>query len=305
MKIIVTGGAGFIGSHIVDSLVEKGADVHVIDNYTASKREDRINKKATYHEVDIRDYKSLAPVVKGAKYLFHEAALPSVQISIEQPLETFSVNAQGTINVLQAAHEGGVERVIFASTCAVYGDQETMPLVENMTPYPKSPYGAQKLTSEVMCRMWSEVYGLQTVCLRYLNVYGPRFNLRGAYTAALGKFILQRLEDKPMTIWGDGTQTRDYIHVSDIVNANLLAMKSTKVGAGEVINIGTGKSISVNELAKLIGGPVTHEEGRKESKHVLVDLSKAKNLLGYEPMISLEKGVSELKELCASKKITA
>lgn len=304
MKIVVTGGAGFIGSHIVDSLVERGADVHIIDNYVAGKREDRINKKATYHEVDIRDYKSLAPIVKGSKYLFHEAALPSVQISIEQPLETFSVNAQGTANVLQSAYEGGVERVIYASTCATYGDQETMPLTENMHTRPKSPYGAQKLMGEVMCRMWSDVYGLPTVSLRYLNIYGPRFNLRGAYTAALGKFILQRLEDKSMTIWGDGTHTRDYTHVSDAVNANLLAMESDKVGTGEVINIGTGRSISVNELAKLIGGPVIHEEGRAESKHVLADISKAKNLLGYEPMISLEKGVKELKELCALKKIT-
>jgi nucleoside-diphosphate-sugar epimerase len=149
--------------------------------------------------------------------------------------------------------------------------------------------------------MWSDVYGLSTVSLRYLNIYGPRFNLRGAYTAALGKFILQRLEDKPMTIWGDGAQTRDYTHVSDVVNANLLAMESDKVGAGEVINIGTGKSLSVNELAKLIGGPVVHEEGRKESKHVLADISKAKDLLGFKPMISLEKGVEELKKLCVSK----
>lgn len=297
MKVVITGGAGFIGSHLVDAYIERGADVQVVDTFVAGQREDRINPKATYHEIDIRDYDALAPVIKGAEYLFHEAALPSVQYSIDHPVETFSVNAQGMVNVLKAAQEGGVKRVLFASTGAVYGDQEKMPLTEDMLPRPKSPYGLHKYLGELLCRQWSEIYGLPTVCLRFPNIYGPRFNLRGAYTTAIGKFILQKAKGESLTIFGDGTHTRDYVHVSDIIRAKILAMESEKVGRGEVINIGTGKNISINELAILIGGPVIHGKERLESAHVQMDFTLAKKLLGYEPRIALEDGIAELKKL--------
>ena len=294
-KAVVTGGAGFVGSHIVDALVEKGFDTHIVDNYAAGKREDRFNAKATYHEVDIRDYDKLAPVLKGAKYVFHEAALPRVQFSIENPLETFSVNAQGTASVLRAAHEGGVKRVIYAASSSAYGDQEQLPLTEDMPAEPKSPYGLQKYMGELMCKLWSDVYQLETVSLRYFNVYGLRFDPNGPYALVMGKFILQRSQGKPLTIWGDGTHTRDYTNAKDIVRANLLAMESDKVGHGEVINIGGMRNISVNEIAAMIGGPVVHEPERLEPAHTLADTTRAKELLGWQPSVRLEDGIAEMK----------
>lgn len=296
-KIVVTGGAGFIGSHLVKAHLEKGYDVHVVDNYAGGKRADRIHEGATYHEVDIRDYALLAPVVSGAKYLFHEAALPRVQFSIENPELTFSVNAAGFITVLRAAHEGGVARVVYAASSSAYGDQPVLPLAEDMPAMPKSPYGLQKYIGELSARLWSEVYQLSTVSLRYFNVYGPGFDPEGAYALVIGKFLKQRMAGEPMTITGDGTQTRDFTHVSDIVRANMLAAESPKVGKGETINIGAGRNVSVNDLAAMIGGPVTHVAPRLEPHDTRADNRKAKELLGWEPSVALEDGIAELKKL--------
>lgn len=295
-KAVVTGGAGFIGSHLVAELIKRGFDVHVVDNYAGGKREDRINPKATYHEVDIRDYDKLAPVIAGASYVFHEAALPRVQFSIEHPQETFSVNVDGLVSVLRASHEGGVKRLIYAASSSAYGDQETMPLSEDLPAQPKSPYGLQKYIGELSCRLWSEVYGLSTVSLRYFNVYGPSFDPNGPYALVIGKFLLQKSKGEALTITGDGTHTRDFTYVRDTVNANMLAMESDKVGKGEVINIGAGRNVSVNEVAAMIGGPVVHVEPRLEPAHTLADNRKAKELLGWEPTIKLEDGIAELKK---------
>lgn len=295
-KVVVTGGAGFIGSHIVDALVERGDEVHVVDNYAGGKREDRINKLATYHEVDIRDYDKIALIIAGAEFVFHEAAVPRVPYSIEHPIETFSVNAGGTISVLRAAHAGGVKRLIYAASSSAYGDQEKFPLSEDMEPHPKSPYGLQKYVGELSCRLWSEVYGLPTVSLRYFNVYGPRFDPEGAYALVIGKFLKQRKSGKPLTITGDGTQTRDFTHVRDVVAANLLAAESPKVGKGEVINIGAGRNVSVNQLAALVGGPSVHVEPRLEPHDTLADTRKARELLGWEPRVAIEEGIAELKK---------
>jgi nucleoside-diphosphate-sugar epimerase len=295
-KAVITGGGGFIGSHIADALVAKGFDVHVIDTFVAGRFEDRINPKATYHEIDIRDYEKISPVLKGAAYVFHEAALPRVQFSIENPIETFAVNVDGLVATLKAAHEGGVRRFVFASSGSVYGDQEVMPLTEDMSAQPKSPYGLQKQIGELTCKVWSEVYGLPTVCLRYFNVYGSRMDPNGAYALAVGKFIKQRQDGQPITIWGDGSHSRDFTHVTDVVNANLLAAESTKVGKGEIINIGAGKNRTVNELAAAVGGPTVNEPERLEPAHALADNRRAKELLGWEPSISLEDGVMELKK---------
>ncbi len=296
-KVVVTGGAGFIGSHIVRALLDQGYEVHVIDNFAGGKRPDRLDSRAVYHELDIRDVEKITPVIAGAKYVFHEAALPRVQFSIEQPLETMAVNVTGTANVLRAAHQGGVSRVVLASSGSVYGDQETMPLVESLPPLPKSPYGMHKYMLEVMSKVWSEVYGLPTVCLRYFNVYGPGMDPEGAYALAVAKFLKQRQEGKPITIWGDGSHTRDFTHVRDIVQANLLAAESPKVGRGDVINVGAGSNVSVMELARLIGGPVVHEEERLEPKHSLADNTKARELLGWKPQVAFADGIAELKTL--------
>ena len=296
-KIVVTGGAGFIGSHIVKAFVERGDEVHVVDNYAGGKREDRINPKATYHEVDVREYDKLAPIVAGADYVFHEAALPRVQFSIENPELTFSVNVGGTVSVLRAAHEGKVKRLIYAASSSAYGDQATMPLSEDMPAMPKSPYGLQKYIGELSLRLWAEVYGLPTVSLRYFNVYGPGFDPNGAYALVIGKFLKQRMAGEPLTITGDGTQTRDFTHVNDIVRANILAAESPNVGKGETINIGAGRNMSVNDLAALIGGPSVHIDPRLEPHDTRADNRKAKDLLGWEPTIKLEDGIAELKKL--------
>lgn len=296
-KVVVIGGAGFIGSHLTDALIERGYDTHIIDNLSGGKREN-VNTKATLHEVDIRNLDDIKPIIKGAKYVFHLAALPRVQFSIENPLETHEVNVTGTQNVLIAAKEGGVERVIYSSSGgSAYGDQKTMPLVETMVANPKSPYGLHKYVGELYAKVWNIVYGLETVSLRYFNVYGPRINPDGAYPLAIGKFLKQRKEGKPMTIWGDGTQTRDFTHVKDVVNANLLAAESKKVGKGEVLNIGAGKNFSVNQLAELVGGPVVHEPSRLEPHDSLADNSLARELLGWKPEVALEDGIKELKKI--------
>ena len=293
---MVVGGAGFIGSHLTDALVRRGCEVHVIDNLSGGKRE-YLNQEAVFHKADIRNLDSIAPIIKGARYVFHCAALPRVQYSIEHPVETNEVNVTGTVHVLIAAQEGGVKRVIYSASSSAYGDQSTLPLVETMTPNPKSPYGLQKYVGELYCKVWSEVHGLETVSLRYFNVYGPRLNPDGAYALAIGKFLKQRKEGTPLTIWGDGTQTRDFTHVRDVVRANLLAMESKKVGKGEVINIGAGRNFSVNQLAKLIGGKVVHEPPRMEPHDTLADNSLAKKLLGWKPEVTLEEGIGELKRL--------
>ena len=294
VKVVITGGAGFIGSHLADALVQNGYEVQVIDNLSGGKREN-LNPKTIFHKVDIRALEAIKPIIKSAKFVFHCAALPRVQYSVEHPVETNEVNVTGTLNVLIASQEGGVKRVIYSGSSSAYGDQPKLPLAETMFPNPKSPYGLQKYIGDLYCKVWSEVYALETVSFRYFNVYGPRLNPDGAYALAIGKFLKQRKAGRPLTIWGDGTQTRDFTHARDVVRANLLAMESKKVGKGEVINIGAGRNFSVNQLAKLIGGPVVHEPPRIEPHDTLADNSLARKLLGWNPEVTLENGIAELK----------
>ena len=292
-KVVVTGGAGFIGSHLVDALIEEGYDVHVIDNLVNGKKEN-VNAKAKFHKKDITDLKALQSVFKKADYVFHLAALPRVQFSIKYPIESHNANVNGTLNVLIAAHKAQVKKVIYSASSSAYGDQKTMPLVETMLPMPKSPYGLQKQIGESYCRVWSEVYGLPTVCLRYFNVYGPRNSADGAYALVISKFIEQMRKDKALTITGTGKQTRDFTHVRDIVAANILAMKSTRVGKGEVINIGAGNNVSINEIARMIGGTIEYIPARLEPQNTLANNSLARKLLGWKPQVSIEKGIKEL-----------
>jgi nucleoside-diphosphate-sugar epimerase len=293
-KVIVTGGAGFIGSNAVDALAEKGFDVHIVDNMSGGKKEN-VNPKATLHEVDIRDLESLKPIFVGATFVFHFAALPRVQFSIENPILTNDVNINGTQNVLIASQLAGVKRVIYSASSSAYGNQSTMPLIETMLPQPLSPYGMQKYVGEHICRIWSEVFGIETVSLRYFNVYGPRQSDEGAYALVIARFLKQKREGQKMTITGDGLQTRDFTHVRDVVRANILAMESDKVGKGEVMNIGAGNNKSVLEIAKLIGGEYEFIPARIEPKNTLADNKKARELIGWEPLEDFEKGVEELK----------
>lgn len=292
-KVIVTGGAGFIGGHLVDALVVEKYDVHVIDNLSAGKREN-VNTEATLHVTDIRNADDLSLLFSGTQYVFHLAALPRVQYSIENPQQTHEINLSGTLNVLIAAKDAGAERVIFAASSAAYGDQETSPFKEDAAPNPKSPYGLQKLMGEQYCAFFSKHYGLPTVSLRYFNAYGPRLNPDGAYALVLAEFLKLRKQGKPLPITGDGSQTRDFVHVSDIVRATLLAATSNKVGHGEVINIGIGKGCSIAHLAELVGGPIEHLPARYEPHDTLADIEKAHKLLGWSPRIHIEEGMREL-----------
>lgn len=293
LKAVVVGGAGFIGSHLVNFLIDQEMEVRVVDNLVAGKREN-VNVKAELLVADIRDREAIAPVFVKADYVFHLAALPRVQYSIEHPLETHEVNITGMLNVLLAARDAKVKRVIYSASSSAYGDQILMPLYEDMPANPKSPYGLHKYLGELYCRVMSEVYNLSTVSLRYFNVYGPGQDPNGPYALVIGRFLKQRAEGKPLTVTGDGKQTRDFTHVRDVVRANWLAATSDQVGRGEVINIGAGNSISINQLAKIIGGPVEYVSARLEPKHTLADITKANKLLGWSPEIVFEHGLEEL-----------
>ena len=295
-KIIVTGGAGFIGSHIVDELIDEGYEVHIVDNLCAGKKEN-VNLKAILHIVDIRDREKLIPIFKNTKYVFHEAALPRVQYSIENPIETHEINVTGLLNVLEASKVNNVKRVIFASSSAIYGDSDILPTTEVMEANPLSPYAVHKYIGEIYLKLYAKIYNLETICLRYFNVYGTRFDPDGAYPLVIGYFLKLFKQNKPLTITGNGNQTRDFTHVSDVVKANLLAMKSDKAGKGEIINIGGGHRYSINYIAKLIGGKIKYIPPRIEPRDTEADISKAKELLGWEPTVKIEEGILELKNL--------
>ena len=300
-KIIVTGGAGFIGSHITDRLVKDGHSVVILDNLSSGKK-NQINKKAKFINADIKNLNEIKKYFKGAEYVFHLAAQSRLQPSIIDPAVTFHDNINGTLNVLIAARDMGVRRVIFSASSSVYGDQKTFPLKEDaLIQGYKTPYGLTKHMGEHMCRLFSGLYGLETVSLRYFNVYGPRQVTEGAYATVIGIFLRQLENNEPITIVSPGTIRRDFTHVSDIVNANICAMKSKKVGKGEVVNIGTGRNYSINEVASLILSKVK-PQGKKvyipkrlgEAKISLADNKKAWQLLGWKPKVSFDEGISML-----------
>lgn len=297
-RYLVTGGAGFIGTNLVKALLADGHAVRVLDNYSAGKIPERFQSDAEYVAGDIRDRKALDNAMAGIQGVFHLAAVPRVPYSVEHPLETNEHNVGGTLNVLLAARDAGVKRVVFATSSSVYGGNKgEVALTEDMTPEPKSPYALQKLTGQEYCRLFSELYGFETVSLCYFNVYGPYLDPEGAYALVIGKFLRQRKNNEPLTICGDGEYYRDYTHVSDVARANILAMTKDTVGNGEVINIGCNRPCSVNELAKLIGGPAVNIPPRLgDVRYSRADHTKAKKLLGWEPTIQLEEGIRMLKD---------
>lgn len=298
-KFIVTGGAGFVGSHIVDMLIARGDEVHVVDNFLTGKRE-RLNPKAVLHEEDIRNFEKLATIFSGAEGIFHTAAQPRMQYSISQPKLTNDINITGTLNVLLAARDARVRRVVYSASSSAYGSRHPMPLKEDMCTEPIIPYAIQKRVGEQYCEMTSRFYGVETVSLRYFNVYGPRQTtaVDGPYATVVGIFLEQRKNGTPMTVVPDGRQRRDFTHVYDIARGNLLAMSSDQVGKGEIINLGTGANTSVIEVAELIGGPWEFGPERKgEVRETLADNRKAKDLLGWKPEIKFEDGIEELKKL--------
>jgi len=294
--VVVTGGAGFIGSHLVDALVARGLRVRVVDNFTTGRRES-LNPAAELLTADIRDATTLPPAFAGADCVFHTAALPRVMVSIEHPVETHMTNVVGTLNVLVAARDSGVRRVVYSGSSSVYGDQPILPLTESMAPNPLNPYALQKLTGEQYTRIFHKLFGLETVTLRYFNVYGPRMATEGAYVTVLSVFLHQKRAGEPLTIYGDGAQTRDFTHVDDVVRANCLAMEAPAAD-GRAINIGRGRNLSVNRIAELIGGPTVHLAPRPgDARHTLADISQAREILGWEPEVATEDAVRELVRL--------
>lgn len=295
-KYLVTGGAGFIGTNLVKRLLADGHKVAVLDNFSSGRFFDRIQSGAEYVEGDIRNMADLGKVMKGVGGVFHTAAVARMPYSVEHPQETNEVNVVGTLNVLVAARDAGIRRVVYSASSSAYGDQAVLPLVETMKPQPMSPYGLQKLVGEEYCRLFYELYGLETVSLRYFNVYGPHVDPDGAYALVIGKFLKQKKENQPLTICGDGEYYRDYTHVADVVMANIMAMQSVKIGRGEVINIGNGAPHSVNELAELIGGETVGIPSRPgDPRKTEADILKAKQLLNWEPKVTFEEGIKELK----------
>jgi UDP-glucose 4-epimerase len=303
----VTGGAGFIGSHIVERFLEEDCDVTVIDNLNtgSSANIDRCKQKKNFHfaEGDILDPSLVRKNLKDVDVVFHEAGLASVVFSLKDPILTNQVNVDGTLNLLKASCDCNVKRFVFASSAAVYGNPGSPQKREDDNPNPTSPYGVSKLAAEKYVLVFQRVYGLQTVCLRYFNVYGPRqrVDVHGSYGGVISIFINQILKNMPPTVHGDGEQTRDFVYINDVVDANILAMDSEK-GVGEVFNIATGKSTSINRVAETLKHLMSredleciHTEPRPtDMKHGYADISKAKETLGYSPRFSIEQGLAEL-----------
>ena len=293
MKTLVTGGAGFIGSHLVDELIKQGYEVIVIDNLSNGKKEN-LNPKAKFYKKDVRDLKSIAPHFKGVDFVFHLAALPRVQFSIEHPIEANDNNINGTLNVLEAAKLAKVKRVIYSSSSSIYGDQPKYPYKENMPPNLMSPYALHKYVGELYCKMYSFLHELETVCLRYFNAYGPRASTEGAYALVTAVFLKQKKNGEPLTVTGNGKQSRDFTHVFDIVRANILAARSKKIGKAEVINIGGGNDQQIIKVARLFDGPIKFIPASIEPKKTLADIRLAKKLLNWEPKVKFDDGIREL-----------
>jgi nucleoside-diphosphate-sugar epimerase len=304
-SVLVTGGSGFIGSHLVEALIQRGVAVRVLDNLTTGHRANLAGALAhpdglrtvTFIEGDLTDRKTVQEAVTGVEYVLHQAALPSVQRSVEDPVTSNLVNVEGTLNVLVAAREAGVRRVVYASSSSVYGDSPHLPKVESMPTNPLSPYAVSKLAAEAYCRVFTRVYGLETVSLRYFNVFGPRQDPNSLYAAVLPRFIEALLGKQPAVIYGDGTQSRDFTYIENVVQANLLALNAVGVG-GETFNIACGESVNLQavlqclaEFSSQVVEPEYQAPRTGDVKHSLADISKAERMLGYRPVIPFREGL--------------
>ncbi len=303
--VTVTGGAGFIGGHLIDALLNLGARITVIDdlsNSDASQIASQIEsspEQLRFIQGSILDPISLGAAVEGARFVFHLAALGSVPKSVEDPARTWVVNATGTMRVLTAAQKAGAARVIYSASSSAYGDNPTLPKQETQAPEPESPYAAAKLAGESLCRSWATCYGIDTACLRYFNIFGPRQAADSAYAAVVPAFLDCYLNNQSPTIFGTGNQTRDFTHVTNAVYANLLAAANDSKIKGEVFNIGAGKQTSINQLAsslkELLGlsglDPAHQPERIGEVQDSVADISKGQSALGYQPVTTLDEGL--------------
>ena len=299
MRCLVTGGAGFIGSNLVDRLIDDGHEVIVFDNLSTGQQKN-INPKAKFFLVDIAhqpyfETNTMKDIMSGVDVVFHMACLARVQPSIENPIEYHSANVNGTLNMLEVCRKYGVKRFVFSSSSSVYGDVEEkdLPTSENSKLNPMSPYALHKLVGEQYCKLYSELYQLETVSLRYFNVYGERQPIEGAYTLVMGVFAQQRLNGEKMTIRGDGEQRRDFTYVGDVVDANIKCMEYPLELNGDILNVGNGDNKSVNDIADLIGGERVNLEPVIEPRVTLADNTKIKKLLDWKPTQDLNQWVKK------------
>jgi UDP-glucose 4-epimerase len=302
-KYLVTGGAGFIGSNLVAALAASGERVRVLDNLSTGYWEnlDGIGQQSAIERIqgDIRDADAVAKACRGVEVVFHQGALGSVPKSVESPAESDSANVHGTVNVLDVARHAGVRRVVFAASSAAYGETEELPKRESMAPQPLSPYAVSKLAGEMYLSVFASLYGMETVSLRYFNVFGPAQTPEGAYAAAIPRFLDRAISGRPVEIFGDGEQTRDFCFVKNTVAANLLAAATPKKLTGQIVNIAGGRRITLNALVREIGAvlghpvEVVHTEPRPgDIRHSLGDITLARELLGYEPAVRWEDGIA-------------
>ena len=295
MKIIVTGGSGFIGQHLAEMFASEGYEVTVIDK--KNNKWPFLNKNILFVKEDIRNYIKIKKYFEEADYVFHEAALVSVPESIKKPNDTIDNNIKGTVNILKCSYENNLKKVIFASSCAVYGMNDKIPIKENDEVFPFSPYAISKLSAEYFLKMYNDEFGIKTTSLRYFNVYGPRQDCSSQYSAVIPIFVKNALSDKDLVIYGDGSQTRDFVYVEDVVKANKTVMNS---GDGEIFNVGFGQRVSINDLARQIieltgsNSKIVHKKGRMgEVKHSLADISKISQI-GFKPQVNLKDGLKKL-----------
>jgi UDP-glucose 4-epimerase len=299
MRVLVTGGAGFIGSNVVRALLARGDDVRVLDNFSTGSRANLAGLEGHVElvEGDLRSYERVHTAVRGVEIVLHQGALPSVPRSVQDPLTTTAVNVEGTLNVLLAARDEGIRRVVNASSSSVYGNGGSLPRTESQLPDPISPYAVAKLAAERFGTSFSRVYGMEIVSLRYFNVFGPRQDPTSQYAAVVPRFIRAIAAGEPVTVYGDGEQSRDFTYVDNVVSANLLAAEAEGV-AGEIVNVATGASATVNELADTIGRQLARPverayepEREADVRASWADVGEARRLLGYEPQIALEEGL--------------
>ncbi|MBN1341484.1 MAG: SDR family oxidoreductase [Phycisphaerae bacterium] len=298
--VLVTGGAGFIGSHLTHALVARGDRVRVLDNFATGKRENLadVADKIELVEGDLRSPDDCRRACDGVEVVLHEGALPSVPKSVDDPVTTHQVNVDGTFNILVAARDAGVRRLVYAASSSAYGDTPTLPKTEDMAPSPKSPYAVHKLLGEYYCRTFYDCYGLQTLSLRYFNVFGPRQDPKSQYAAAIPAFVTAILRNEPPTVYGDGEQTRDFTHVDNVVHANLLAADAPETH-GEVVNMACGERVSVNQIIGAINQalgksvrPNYVDERAGDVKHSLADIELIGKIIGYKPKIMFEEGLA-------------
>jgi nucleoside-diphosphate-sugar epimerase len=302
MRMLVTGGAGFIGSALVGELLSQGHHVRVFDNFSTGsednlKFDNDLEKNLQIYEDSITSYSACLIATSNIDYVFHLAAIPSVLVSVDNPMTTNEANIQGTLNILETSKFNGVKRVIFSSSSSIYGDQEGIVRKEDMKPNPLSPYALQKYTAETYCTLYSKLYGLETISLRYFNIFGPKQSPESMYAPVIPAFIKALMEDESPTIYGDGRQSRDFTYVTNAVGANILAMEKDKT-SGEFLNVGCGKNISLNQLYSSLKkifaskiNPIYDDPRSGEARHTLADITLAKLFLGYEPLVSFEDGL--------------